>query len=700
MGAGRVDMAAPLLFFSPYDSLRPILYAMPIPVRPQTSQHAPFFSLFIICLILAAFSAPAHAQVTYVVSANGVDTDEGSAIAVSPSGTNTVAGAFETSADFTGDGQPDITAVGNDDIFVARYDANGALQWVISAGGSGTDKAEGVAVDGDGNVYVTGFFDGDADFDGDGQSDVTATGGNTDDDIFVAKYDPTGSLLWVNSAGAQFAPETGNDIEITSGGNVVLTGNTAGDTDFDGDGQSDVTSAGSTDFFVAQYDAAGTLQWVQGGGDLLFDEGFGIGTDGAGNVYVTGEFRGNADLNGDGQVDATGSSFLPNIFTAQFDATGALQWVNAPGTGSGKDVDVRGDGVSVVTGSFQGNVDFDGDGQTDLSPVGSADVFVASYDASGTAQWFRGAGGAAFDEGLGAAVDASGNGYVTGYVEVSTDGADFDGDGQADIRSGGTFGLFVAKYAVGGMLEEVYGTGGNGTTRGLGLDLDGSENAYVTGDFAADADFDNDGQTDVSSTGSRDVFVARYDATVLPVELAQFTGRADGEAALLTWTTVTETNNAGFFVEQATGSGSWTTIGQVDGAGTTSTVQRYQFRTGILAPGAYSFRLRQVDIDGTEAYSRPTDVNLSLSGAYRIVPPFPNPSAGDAQLRLAVENTQNVQVSVFDVLGRHVATLHDGPITGSTEATIRLGGDLSPGLYLVRITGETFRVTERLTIVR
>lgn len=168
----------------------------------QFRSRAPLASFFIAFLLLAVSVEPASAQITYVVSAAGSDLDEGSAIAVSASGTNTVAGSFETSADFTGDGQADVTAVGSDDIFVAQYDANGGLLWVISAGGAETDKAEGVAVDDDGNVYVTGFFAGTADFDGDGQADVTATGSSTDGDFFIAKYDQTGSLLWVTSAGS------------------------------------------------------------------------------------------------------------------------------------------------------------------------------------------------------------------------------------------------------------------------------------------------------------------------------------------------------------------------------------------------------------------------------------------------------------------------------------------------------------------
>ena len=585
---------------------------------------------------------------------------------------------------------------------MAQYDANGGLLWVISAGGTETDKAEGVAVDDNGNVYVTGFFAGTADFDGDGQADVTATGSSTDGDFFIAKYDPTGSLIWVTSAGSVSAPESGNDIAITSSGNVVVTGSVSGSVDFDGDGQTDFTSSGLEDIFVAQYDAQGTFQWVEGGGDFLVDKGIGIGTDGTNNVYVTGVFSGNVDLDGDGQPDLTGSSITPSIFTVKYDATGALQWAIVPGAGSGKDIDVNGDGVSVLTGSFQGSADFDEDGQTDVSVIGSADIFIASYDASGGLRWVRGAGGTEFDDGFGAAVDASGNGYVTGYFQGSQTlaGADFDGDGQVDVTGEG-FEVFVAKYDASGMLEQVYSAGGDLDERGFGIDLDDAGNAYITGYYSSDSDFDGDGQSDIFSRRSRtDIFVARYDAAVLPVELAGFSGRADGDAAVLTWTTVSETNNAGFFVEQATGASSWTTLGRVEGAGTTSAVRRYQFRTGILAAGVHRFRLRQVDIDGTVSYSRATAVNLSLAGAYRLIAPFPNPSAGTAKLRLTVEATQPVQVTVFDILGRTVATPYSGSITGGNEATIRVGHGLGPGLYLVRVEGEQFSATERLTIVR
>lgn len=75
-------------------------------------------------------------------------------------------------------------------------------------------------------------------------------------------------------------------------------------------------------------------------------------------------------------------------------------------------------------------------------------------------------------------------------------------------------------------------------------------------------------------------------------------------------------------------------------------------------------------------------------------------SVGTAQLRLTVERTQPVRVTVFDILGRTVATPYSGSITGGNEVTIRVGHGLSPGLYLVRVEGEQFSATERLTIVR
>lgn len=650
-------------------------------------------------------STVAEAQTTQIETAGGSSEDRGLDVVIDGAGNRYVAGYFQGSPDFDDDGQSDATSAGDDDVFVAKYDASGTFQWVSTAGGSGPDNGLGIAIDGAGNSYVTGYFKGSADFDGDGQPDVTAAGGTNDDDVFIARYDDTGALQWVLSAGSQFAPEAGEGISVTATGDVLLAGSIGGNADFDDDGQADVTAPGSGDLFVAKYDDTGSFQWANAGGGFLIDQGLGIDVDDAGNSYVTGVFSGSADLNGDGQTDVNASGgFTQNAFVAKYDAAGALVWANAAGgsmLARGQDIAVTGSGVSVVTGSFQGDADFDGDGQTDVSSIGSADVFVAKYDATGGLEWVNGAGGNDFDEGFGIATDADGAAYVTGYFQLTPGflGADFDGDGQVDVSGYGGLDVFVAKYTPSGALGAVNGAGGDFNDRGDGIGTDDAGNAFVTGSFEDEADFDGDDQADVTATGSDDVFLARYDASVLPVELAGFSGQFDGEAVGLVWQTLSETNNAGFDVERRTEGGSWSRVGFVDGAGTTAEPQRYRFTDARPPYDAtrLRYRLRQVDADGTESVSEP--ITVRRAAGIELQKTTPNPVRGVATLRYAVPRSETMRLALYDVLGREVRTIATGAGQGRIDTQLDLSG-LASGTYFLRLEAAGQVMTRPLTVVR
>jgi FlaG/FlaF family flagellin (archaellin) len=186
----------------------------------------------------------------------------------------------------------------------------------------------------------------------------------------------------------------------------------------------------------------------------------------------------------------------------------------------------------------------------------------------------------------------------------------------------------------------------------------------------------------------------------LPVELVRFAAQADGRAVALTWRTATETNNAGFAVEQQTEGGAWRELGFVEGAGTTTEAQRYRFRAANVSYGDHAFRLRQIDLDGTEAFSGVREVTVGLAGPYAVAA-YPNPVRSRATVGVAVREAQRVTVEVYDVLGRRVTVLHDGPlVAGGTERLALSAQGLASGVYLVRVTGETFAATRRLTVVR
>ncbi len=193
---------------------------------------------------------------------------------------------------------------------------------------------------------------------------------------------------------------------------------------------------------------------------------------------------------------------------------------------------------------------------------------------------------------------------------------------------------------------------------------------------------------------------------VLPVELIGFEAHQDGATIRLAWQTASETNNAGFHVERQSGD-TWTHLGYVEGHGTTEAPQSYRFTDAALpfAADRLSYRLRQVDLDGTTTYSSELTVEQEAPTRLKVHTPFPNPARGE-RITLRYELPEGyrdaeVQVALYDVLGRLVAA----PITrrqqaGRREARFRLPPHLRSGLYFVRLTAGSQTNTQRLTVVR
>jgi hypothetical protein len=193
------------------------------------------------------------------------------------------------------------------------------------------------------------------------------------------------------------------------------------------------------------------------------------------------------------------------------------------------------------------------------------------------------------------------------------------------------------------------------------------------------------------------------DGSPLPVELAAFDVQMDGNDALLSWQTLSETNNARFEVQTATGASSFRTVGSVRGAGTTTETQRYRFRLSDLTPGVHRFRLRQVDVDGSATLSATRTLTFAIDAPFTILQNTANPIRGGqtASLQYVVQNREPVQVALYNVLGQRVRMLRDEWSTPGTVATIRIPtATLTSGTYFLRITGRSFARTEALSVVQ
>ncbi len=404
-----------------------------------------------------------NGTLAWAKKAGGASFDQGNGIAVDNSGNIYVVGAFVGTATF-GAGEANqtqmIAAGAGADIFVAKYNSDGTLAWAKQAGGTAGDSGHAIAVDGQGNSYITGLFFGTATF-GAGEANQTQYTAVGSFDSFIAKYNSNGTLAWAKRVeGTGF--NRGNGIAVDGQGNSYVAGVFNLMATF-GPGETNETAlasaSASDDTFIAKYNSDGTLAWAKRAGGASDDSGFAIAVDGQGNSYVTGLFRG-ASTFGMGetnQTQLTSASASDDIFIAKYNSDGTLSWAKRAG-GNSSDF-----GISIaldsqtniyVTGQFSGTATF-GPGEANQTVLSSttvnADVFVAKYNNNGTLAWAKQVSGPNVTQGRGIAVDGQGNSYVTGLFNGTTT----FGAGEANqtiLDSAGFSDIFAAKFAGGPIL--------------------------------------------------------------------------------------------------------------------------------------------------------------------------------------------------------------------------------------------------------
>lgn len=333
-----------------------------------------------------------------IISAGGTGADMGQDIAIDNSGNIYITGSYTGTTQF---GAINKTSVGSTDIFIAKYNSSGVVQWVKSAGGVNGEAATSIAVDASGNVYVTGSHGGDATF----ESTTISTYGGTD--IFVVKYNTSGDFQWVKAAGGE-QNDVSQSITVDNSGAIYLTGSYI---DYAHFGATIINAEGESDIFIAKMDNAGTFQWIQTAGGENKDQGKGIVADNTG-IYLTGDFEGTATFSTFSKT-ATG---LSDMFIAKYNTSGVCQWVKSAGGGAddhGGGLAIDGSGNVYITGQFYGTATFEAT-TIGTSIANTYEVFLAKYNNSGTFQWAQAAGGTGFDYGSGVAVFGS-NVYLTEY---------------------------------------------------------------------------------------------------------------------------------------------------------------------------------------------------------------------------------------------------------------------------------------------
>jgi hypothetical protein len=397
--------------------------------------------------------------------------------------------------DYTGSvnvgGGTTLTTSSNEAFAVAKYTSGGALLWADSFSGTGPgDNANSdgsqVAVDGTGNVYVTGEFTGTLTL---GSFTLTSLSGTNWGNAFVAKLSPSGTVLWARQFGNAQETESAG-IAVDGAGNVYTTGAFQGTVNFGG--VSLTSPAGDKDMFLTKLDTNGNTVWAKHFGGTAFTDGFSVAVTGTGSVYVAGTFTGAVAFGSTTLTDPGGQG---SGFVAKFTSAGSVPWARVVNSNQvyeevfGLAVDPAG---NVYAGAaFSGTITI---GSTTLTSGPGFGAFVTKLNSSGVFQWATAfTGGAGFDEIYSLATDASGNIYAEGGFHGT---ATFGG---TSLTSAGGYDSYVAKLNTSGVVQWADQMGGSGDDEAFAVTVDGGGNIYTTGYFGsiasggstgASADFD------------------------------------------------------------------------------------------------------------------------------------------------------------------------------------------------------------------
>jgi len=449
---------------------------------------------------------------TYI---GGSSDDYGNAIAVDGSGNAYVTGeTYSTNYDVT---LGAFQTNGGGDVFVTKLNETGtALVYSTYIGGSGYDEGYGIAVDGSGNAYVTGYTT---------STNYPVTPGafrrihRGSADVFVTKLNTTGTALVYSTYIGGSYEDGGYGIAVDGSGNAYVTGSTYS-TDYPVTPGAFQTNGGGLDIaarwdvFVTKLNSTGTAlvysTYIGGSGD---ERGHAIAVDGSGNAYVTGYTSSTNYPVTSGAFQTTNGGGR-DVFVTKLNATGAAlvysTYIGGSNGDLGYGIAVDGSGNAYVTGSTSSTNYPVTPGAFQRIHRGSADVFVTKLNTTGTALVYSTyIGGSSGEGGTAIAVDGSGYAYVTGW----TNSTDYDvTPGAFQTTNGGVQDVFVTKLNATGTAL-VYSTyiGGSSDDRGYAITVDGSGNAYVTGRTTSTNYDVTPGalQTTYTNGGGADVFVTK-----------------------------------------------------------------------------------------------------------------------------------------------------------------------------------------------
>lgn len=392
------------------------------------------------------------------------------------------------------------TVVYDSDVNALRY-FNGN-RWVITneqgfsqqISGYFIDEGNAIGFDKSGNLYVAGTFYGTINING---VNLTATGSS---DIFLAKYNSTGSLVWaVKGGGTEF--DKLEALSVSQTGRITITGNYDTSTKF---GYYNFNSSGNMDIYVVQYDTYGNVYWATSFGGAEDDRPTDIVNDASGNTYVTGYFNGTMSF---ANLSSIASAGLMDAFYTKIDNSGNIVWANRFGGVSydrGNAIVADANGNTYLIGTFQRSAS---QGNITLTGLNNEDfLFITKIGSDGNISWAKKGGGAyAYTYGKDLVLDNNNNVVVIGHY---TGGISFESTNLSGVDV-----VFLVKYNANGVFQTINTLDSEtGSLFPVAMVKDSKDNLFVTGFYQGTVEVNNRTFT----ANDNDAFVMKISPTGIP----------------------------------------------------------------------------------------------------------------------------------------------------------------------------------------
>lgn len=560
------------------------------------------------------------------------------------------------------------------DMYIIKLDSIGTLEWskVYHSPGS-FDRMHGVVQTTDNNYYLSGYIEGGFGF----------------VDHVIMKVDRAGDIIWAKHFGGVEADEL-REVTITADGGVLVSGYNASH------------GAGAKDVQAIKFFSNGNVDWARTYGKVWED------------FLATSILISDGNYLLVGATDVSGSYSIRPLLI-KIDTNGIIIWSKVY---SGFSEDWTRFAIETNGGGFL----IAGDTRS-YGLGGSQDIYIIKTDAAGEVVWAKAFGGIGDEKGYGVLQDSEGNYVIAGFTNSFGFGG-YDAflmkvDGNGLLQWFHTYGGQQNDYAF--KIKETpdggYALLGSRSSNSLGgedvylikTDNDGNSGCDFTTPNVNVFDIVNLVSSDYSlSTGSI-ISVADLPLTVItpntavnfycgiiPVELIEFTGFAEGNDVVLNWSTATETNNMGFRINR-----DGEEIGFIPGAGTKTESQNYSFADENIENGTYLYSLIQIDYDGTTENVGVVEIIINNTpNEYSLLQNFPNPFNPSTIISFTVPERIMVVLKVYDVLGTEVAELiNDIKSPGRYEVEFNSNG-LPSGIYFYTVQAGKFIDSKKMILLK